>query len=193
MPPSSTPTSTATACSKGLNLPATLALADAVSIPVIASGGLASLADIERAARSPIAQLEGAITGRALYDGRIDAGRRPVADRRAAERGARSALGKPMRARTVFIVLLIAILLIGFGPALIALGSQMIAEGFGCAVDLNRVIPCVIHGTDYGETFYNLGFAIWYSYLSLPVAGALFVIWLVFAIIGMLAALRQRN
>ncbi len=98
-----------------------------------------------------------------------------------------------MRARTVFIILLIAILLIGFGPALIAPGSQMIAEGFGCQVDLNRVIPCVIHGTDYGETFYNLGFAIWYSYLSVPAAGALFVVWLVFATVGVLAALRQRN
>jgi hypothetical protein len=98
-----------------------------------------------------------------------------------------------MRARTVLILLLVAIILIGFGPALIALGSQMIAEGFGCEVDLNRVIPCTIHGIDYGETCYNLGFAIWYSYLSLPIAGALFVVWLVFATIGALAALRQRG
>ena len=98
-----------------------------------------------------------------------------------------------MRALTVFIVLLICIALIAFGPALIAVVSQMIAESFGCQVDLNRVIPCVIGGKDYGETFYNLGFAIWYSYLSLPVAGALFVIWLVFATIGVLAALRKRG
>ena len=58
---------------KGLNLDATVALADAVSIPVIASGGLASIADI-RALLAPRAQkLEGAIAGRALYDGRLDA------------------------------------------------------------------------------------------------------------------------
>ena len=58
---------------KGLNLDATVALADAVSIPVIASGGLASIADI-RALLEPRAQkLEGAIAGRALYDGRLDA------------------------------------------------------------------------------------------------------------------------
>ena len=57
---------------KGLNIDATLALADAVAIPVIASGGLASLADVERLLQPDCAKLEGAITGRALYDGRLD-------------------------------------------------------------------------------------------------------------------------
>jgi len=56
----------------GINWEATIALADAVSIPVIASGGLASMADIERMTRPDAAKLEGAISGRALYDGRID-------------------------------------------------------------------------------------------------------------------------
>ena len=56
----------------GLNIPMTLALAHAVRIPVIASGGLASLADIERLTAPDCAGLAGAITGRALYDGRID-------------------------------------------------------------------------------------------------------------------------
>jgi len=58
---------------KGLNLDATIALADAISIPVIASGGLASIDDV-RALLAPRARkLEGAIAGRALYDGRLDA------------------------------------------------------------------------------------------------------------------------
>jgi phosphoribosylformimino-5-aminoimidazole carboxamide ribotide isomerase len=58
---------------KGLNIDATIALADAVSIPVIASGGLASLEDV-RALLAPRARkLAGAIAGRALYDGRLDA------------------------------------------------------------------------------------------------------------------------
>jgi len=57
---------------KGLNIEATLALAAAVSIPVIASGGLASLADIERLVQPDCARLAGAITGRALYDGRLE-------------------------------------------------------------------------------------------------------------------------
>ncbi|MQT12915.1 1-(5-phosphoribosyl)-5-[(5-phosphoribosylamino)methylideneamino]imidazole-4-carboxamide isomerase [Segnochrobactrum spirostomi] len=57
---------------KGLNLPATLELARAVSIPVIASGGLAGLGDVERLLAPEAAILEGAIAGRALYDGRLD-------------------------------------------------------------------------------------------------------------------------
>jgi phosphoribosylformimino-5-aminoimidazole carboxamide ribotide isomerase len=58
---------------KGPNLPATVALAEAISVPVIASGGFASIEDI-RALLTPAAKkLAGAIIGRALYDGRIDA------------------------------------------------------------------------------------------------------------------------
>jgi phosphoribosylformimino-5-aminoimidazole carboxamide ribotide isomerase len=57
---------------KGLNIPATLELARAVSIPVIASGGLASIDDIKRLLEPDCAILEGAISGRALYDGRLD-------------------------------------------------------------------------------------------------------------------------
>jgi phosphoribosylformimino-5-aminoimidazole carboxamide ribotide isomerase len=58
---------------KGLNLDATVALADAVSIPVIASGGLASIDDIRLLLEPRAAKLAGAIAGRALYDGRLDA------------------------------------------------------------------------------------------------------------------------
>ncbi|TNE59893.1 MAG: 1-(5-phosphoribosyl)-5-[(5-phosphoribosylamino)methylideneamino]imidazole-4-carboxamide isomerase [Alphaproteobacteria bacterium] len=58
---------------KGLNFEATRALAEEVSIPVIASGGLASMADIQALAAPENARLAGAISGRALYDGRIDA------------------------------------------------------------------------------------------------------------------------
>ncbi len=57
---------------KGLNLPATAELARATKIPVIASGGLASIDDVRALLRPEYAMLEGAITGRALYDGRID-------------------------------------------------------------------------------------------------------------------------
>jgi phosphoribosylformimino-5-aminoimidazole carboxamide ribotide isomerase len=58
----------------GINWESTLELARAVSIPVIASGGLASLDDVRKLASPECAILEGAISGRALYDGRIDPG-----------------------------------------------------------------------------------------------------------------------
>ena len=56
----------------GINWEKTIELADAVSIPVIASGGLASIDDVKRMLEPDCARLEGAITGRALYDGRLD-------------------------------------------------------------------------------------------------------------------------
>jgi phosphoribosylformimino-5-aminoimidazole carboxamide ribotide isomerase len=56
----------------GINWESTVALADSVSIPVIASGGLASIADIVRMTMPDATKLAGAISGRALYDGRID-------------------------------------------------------------------------------------------------------------------------
>ena len=58
---------------KGLNLDATIALADAVAIPVIASGGLASLDDVTALLAPRASKLAGAIAGRALYDGSLDA------------------------------------------------------------------------------------------------------------------------
>lgn len=56
----------------GINWPSTLNLARSVSIPVIASGGLASMDDIRRMTEPDAQVLAGAISGRALYDGRID-------------------------------------------------------------------------------------------------------------------------
>ena len=56
----------------GLNLETTATLARATSIPVIASGGLASIEDVRNLLKPEYKMLEGAIAGRALYDGRID-------------------------------------------------------------------------------------------------------------------------
>ena len=53
-------------------LDGTITLAEALSVPVIASGGLASLADVRALLAPRAAKLGGAIAGRALYDGRLD-------------------------------------------------------------------------------------------------------------------------
>ncbi|XDZ65601.1 1-(5-phosphoribosyl)-5-[(5-phosphoribosylamino)methylideneamino]imidazole-4-carboxamide isomerase [Alphaproteobacteria bacterium LSUCC0684] len=58
---------------KGVNLEATASLARQTTIPVIASGGVASIKDIEALARDE-SGIEGVITGRAIYDGRLDLG-----------------------------------------------------------------------------------------------------------------------
>jgi phosphoribosylformimino-5-aminoimidazole carboxamide ribotide isomerase len=57
----------------GLNLDAAIALADAIDIPVIVAGGLASMRDVEALLAPRARRLAGAIAGRALYDGRLDA------------------------------------------------------------------------------------------------------------------------
>ena len=57
---------------KGLNLDATVALAERISIPVIASGGFASIEDVKALLEPRARKLAGAIVGRALYDGRLD-------------------------------------------------------------------------------------------------------------------------
>jgi phosphoribosylformimino-5-aminoimidazole carboxamide ribotide isomerase len=57
---------------KGLNLEATIALAERISVPVIASGGLASIDDVKAMLTPRAKRLAGAIAGRALYDGRLD-------------------------------------------------------------------------------------------------------------------------
>jgi len=57
---------------KGLNLDATIALAERISIPVIASGGFASIEDVKALLEPRAKKLAGAIAGRALYDGRLD-------------------------------------------------------------------------------------------------------------------------
>ncbi len=57
---------------QGVNVEATLALAHAVTIPVIASGGVSSLDDLRALKKHEDEGIEGAIIGRALYDGAID-------------------------------------------------------------------------------------------------------------------------
>jgi phosphoribosylformimino-5-aminoimidazole carboxamide ribotide isomerase len=59
---------------QGLNLPAAAELARAIEVPVIAAGGLAGIADVEALLQPDYSMLAGAIAGRALYDGRLDAG-----------------------------------------------------------------------------------------------------------------------
>ena len=57
---------------QGPNIEATVELAGAVNVPVIASGGVSSLADLEALKKAGQGTLEGVISGRALYDGRIN-------------------------------------------------------------------------------------------------------------------------
>ena len=72
----------------GLNLDETLAIAKRVSTPLIASGGFSGMDDIARLTAPEAQILDGAIVGRALYDGRLDPGRALAAVKRAAAQAA---------------------------------------------------------------------------------------------------------
>lgn len=75
---------------QGVNVEATAELADAVDIPVIASGGVSTLADIEGLAAADGRAIAGAIVGRALYEGHVDlAAAQSLGDALAAQRGPR--------------------------------------------------------------------------------------------------------
>src|SRR6195952_4411633 len=56
----------------GINVEATVKLAQALSIPVFASGGLSNLADIEKLCAVQFEGIEGVICGRAIYSGALD-------------------------------------------------------------------------------------------------------------------------
>jgi len=57
---------------QGVNVEATTALAEAINIPVIASGGITNLDDIRNLCAAPTNNITGAITGRAIYEGTLD-------------------------------------------------------------------------------------------------------------------------
>ena len=57
---------------QGVNVEATTALAEAINIPVIASGGITNLDDISNLCAAPTNNITGAITGRAIYEGTLD-------------------------------------------------------------------------------------------------------------------------
>ena len=56
----------------GVNIDATVKLAQALTVPVIASGGLTDLEDVRKLCEVEAEGIEGAITGRAIYEGSID-------------------------------------------------------------------------------------------------------------------------
>ena len=59
----------------GINLPATVALSETVKVPIIASGGINTLSDIEALVKLPsrsVGGITGVITGRAIYEGTMD-------------------------------------------------------------------------------------------------------------------------
>ncbi len=100
-----------------------------------------------------------------------------------------------MRARTVFIVLLLLILIFGLWPTELSMGAVGIAELFGCETDFNRAIPCTINGEEWGETVFDYQKVAYLSLFTIPVGEVMLAIWLAALLIYLLVrwALRWRK
>jgi hypothetical protein len=83
-----------------------------------------------------------------------------------------------MRARTIFIVLLVLILVFALWPTALSMGAAGIGQLFGCATDFNRAIPCTINGEEWGQTVYELQNWAYLSLFTIPVGEVLLAIWL---------------
>jgi hypothetical protein len=88
-----------------------------------------------------------------------------------------------VRARSIFIVTLVLILIFAFWPTLLAMGAAGLAELFGCETDFNRAIPCTINGEEWGETVYDYQKVAYLSLFTIPVGQVMLAIWLLVLLI----------
>jgi hypothetical protein len=98
-----------------------------------------------------------------------------------------------MRARTIFIVLLVLILAFALWPTALSMGAAGIAQLFGCETDFNRAIPCTINGQEWGETVFDLQKWAYLSLFTIPVGEVLLAIWLLLLLVYLLVRFIRRN
>ncbi|GHD17264.1 hypothetical protein ACFOEZ_14285 [Tianweitania populi] len=91
-----------------------------------------------------------------------------------------------------FLFSLVAILLFAAAPIISALTAGSIASAHGCQLDEGSIHPCVINGTDYGETLYQFGVMGWFMLITVPTGLFLLVVWLAVALIHLFRRYRAR-
>jgi hypothetical protein len=80
------------------------------------------------------------------------------------------------------------IVLIGSAPIISTAIAGSVATAHGCDLDEGSIHPCLINGVDYGETLYSMGVLGWFMLVSIPIAAALFVVYLV--VLGIILLVR---
>ena len=88
-----------------------------------------------------------------------------------------------MRARIIFIILLVLILIFTLWPTVISLGAEWYGRWHGCEVEFTRAIPCIVNGEDQGKWIYETQQWAYLSLYTIPVGGMLLLGWLVLAAI----------
>lgn len=91
-------------------------------------------------------------------------------------------------------LLILAIIgLICAAPFLLTSVAGTIASQAGCQLDEGSIHPCIINGQDYGETLYSMGMSFWFTFISIPTAIVLLVIYLVVLAVIWIARRRGRS
>ena len=79
------------------------------------------------------------------------------------------------------------ILVLTLLPLASVLTAASIAQANGCALDEGSVHPCMVGGSDWGETLYGMGVMGWLMLVSFPAGGGAFIVWLIILIIHRIA------
>ena len=79
----------------------------------------------------------------------------------------------------IYGVTLVTITLLALFPLLSAITAAVLAGINGCALDEGSPHPCLILGSDWGNTLYNMSVAFWMMLFTLPAGVLLFIVWLV--------------
>ena len=95
---------------------------------------------------------------------------------------------------SVNLAILLCIGLVCIAPVLATAAAGTVASSAGCDLDEGSIHPCLINGTDYGETLYTLGMMAWFTFFSVPLAVGLLAVYLiVIAVISIVRFLRKRK
>jgi hypothetical protein len=80
-------------------------------------------------------------------------------------------------------ILLVLILLAWAAPLLLALGAGGLASVLGCELNEGSIHPCILFGSDIGQTLYTFGVLGWLSIIGIPFAVGALAIWVVVSLL----------
>jgi hypothetical protein len=94
-----------------------------------------------------------------------------------------------MKKIIIYFIIGLVILIIGLSPIICTASAGFIANVYGCTLHEGFKNPCIINGTDYGDTLYTMGMMGWLAIGTLPITAGLLLIWL---LVGLFLILRSR-
>ncbi len=85
------------------------------------------------------------------------------------------------------------ILLFAFAPLISAFSASAVADANGCALDEGGVHPCLIGGTDYGETLSVMFVLGWFGLITMPLGALAAIVWCLVLVIVLIVKYRSKN